>query len=260
VPGFSFVPVTTVAKEAGGSAGGGARAGAQPTEPRPAARAAYRGFSWGGVVHGALAVAAEETDPEVLRSAFRGLLVEHGRPLDDHGDPVELLELLDMVRAVRASDIWARAARAERRFTEIPLSLREGVTTRVAPVPTEPDARRGVAGSALRQLDLFAAPGPSEDPGVDPTGEPDADESLEVAQNGFARALEGVIDLVFEESDGWVVVDYKTDVGTDPRFEARMEGYRRQVDLYAGAWGSLTGGTVKERVLFFTTQGRVERW
>jgi ATP-dependent helicase/nuclease subunit A len=72
--------------------------------------------------------------------------------------------------------------------------------------------------------------------------------------------LEGVIDLVFEEPDGWVVVDYKTDVGTDPRFEERVAGYRRQVDLYADAWGSLTGDPVKERVLFFTTQGRVERW
>ncbi|MEX2466262.1 MAG: PD-(D/E)XK nuclease family protein [Gemmatimonadota bacterium] len=75
-----------------------------------------------------------------------------------------------------------------------------------------------------------------------------------------ARVLEGVIDLVFEEPDGWVVVDYKTDVGTDPRFEERMAGYRRQVDLYADAWHSLTGDPVEDRVLFFTTQGRVERW
>jgi len=49
-------------------------------------------------------------------------------------------------------------------------------------------------------------------------------------------------------------------VGTDPEFPARVEAYRRQVDLYAEAWTRLTGEPVKERVLFFTTQGRVEAW
>ena len=31
-------------------------------------------------------------------------------------------------------------------------------------------------------------------------------------------------------------------------------------ELYAEAWASLTGERVKERVLFYTTQGRVESW
>ena len=74
------------------------------------------------------------------------------------------------------------------------------------------------------------------------------------------RVLEGVIDLVFKEDDGWVVADYKTDVGTDPDFPARAAAYRRQVELYAEAWTRLSGEPVKERVLFFTTQGRVESW
>ena len=65
---------------------------------------------------------------------------------------------------------------------------------------------------------------------------------------------------MFEEPDGWVVADYKTDVGTDPDFPAREIGYRRQVDLYADAWTRLTGEPVKERVLFFTAQGRIEQW
>jgi ATP-dependent helicase/nuclease subunit A len=73
-------------------------------------------------------------------------------------------------------------------------------------------------------------------------------------------ALEGVIDLAFREADGWVVADYKTDVGTDPDFPLREAAYRRQVELYANAWAWLTGEPVKERVLFFTTQGRVESW
>ena len=57
-----------------------------------------------------------------------------------------------------------------------------------------------------------------------------------------------------------MVADYKTDVGTDPDFKNRSESYRKQVDLYAEAWADLTGERVKERVLFFTAQGRVESW
>ena len=69
-----------------------------------------------------------------------------------------------------------------------------------------------------------------------------------------------MIDLAFLEPDGWVLAGYKTDVGTDPEFAARQLAYRRQVDLYADAWARLTGDPVKERVIFFTAQGRSERW
>ena len=68
------------------------------------------------------------------------------------------------------------------------------------------------------------------------------------------RILEGIVDLAFLEPDGWVLVDYKTDVGTDAGFEARRARYRRQVDLYADVWADLTGGTVKERALFYTAR------
>ena len=88
--------------------------------------------------------------------------------------------------------------------------------------------------------------------GHEATSEPQAERRVQV--------LEGVIDLAFLEKDGWVIADYKTDVGTDPDFARRRAGYRRQVDLYAEAWARLTGDTVKERVLFFTSQGRLERW
>ena len=69
-----------------------------------------------------------------------------------------------------------------------------------------------------------------------------------------------MIDLVFREDGGWVIADYKTDLGTDPDFVNRVTAYRRQVDLYADAWAQLTGEPVKERVLFFTAQGRIEAW
>ena len=77
---------------------------------------------------------------------------------------------------------------------------------------------------------------------------------------GIPRLVEGVIDLAFREADGWVIVDYKTDVGDDPDFRRRRRAYRRQVDLYAECWEEVTGEPVKEKVLLFTTMEEEERW
>jgi len=57
----------------------------------------------------------------------------------------------------------------------------------------------------------------------------------------------GIIDLIFKEPDGWVIVDYKTD-----NFEtnvAKKEAYERQLEMYAGYWGKITQGKVKEKKL-----------
>jgi ATP-dependent helicase/nuclease subunit A len=62
----------------------------------------------------------------------------------------------------------------------------------------------------------------------------------------------GVIDLVFEEEDGWVVVDYKTDGVSPAGLEQMVRYYQPQVRAYADAWESLTGQRVKEAGLYFT--------
>ncbi len=80
------------------------------------------------------------------------------------------------------------------------------------------------------------------------------------APGTIPEMIEGVIDLAFREADGWVVADYKTDVGDDPDFPRRAEAYRRQVELYAECWSALTGDPVKERILVFTAQDREDRW
>jgi ATP-dependent helicase/nuclease subunit A len=49
--------------------------------------------------------------------------------------------------------------------------------------------------------------------------------------------VEGVVDAAFEESGGWTVVDFKTDVELD----ARLEEYRAQVRLYVRAVAEATG-------------------
>jgi len=54
----------------------------------------------------------------------------------------------------------------------------------------------------------------------------------------------GVMDLVFEEDDGWVIVDYKTG-GKDP------DRYRPQLEAYKEAWEAMGCGEVKEVGIYF---------
>jgi ATP-dependent exoDNAse (exonuclease V) beta subunit len=218
-------------------------------------RETFRGYSWGSAVHGALAAAADDPSETRLVASCRDFLLEHGRPVDDHGDPVELQELVELVHAVRASELWRRAERSERRLAEVPFAVPGN--TRPPPAPESgPPPTRG-NGTGRRQLDLFGSDGTGARRDRGRAGEPP---SVEAREDMTPAVLEGVIDLVFREEDGWVIADYKTDVGTDPDFEDRVVRYRRQVELYADAWSRLTGETVKERVLYFTAQDRVEAW
>ena len=52
--------------------------------------------------------------------------------------------------------------------------------------------------------------------------------------------IEGVLDLAFEDADGWTVVDFKTDV----EIAADLGRYRRQVGLYASVVARATGRNV----------------
>ncbi len=86
-----------------------------------------------------------------------------------------------------------------------------------------------------------------------------------LATNGggdVGNIVEGVIDLAFEESDGWVIVDYKTDVIDDAdNLEARRQQYRAQVDAYAMYFEAITGATVKERqILWVGGELKAEVW
>ncbi|HEX8894213.1 MAG TPA: PD-(D/E)XK nuclease family protein, partial [Terriglobales bacterium] len=45
--------------------------------------------------------------------------------------------------------------------------------------------------------------------------------------------VEGIADLVFRESDEWIVVDFKT----DQELAAELPAYRRQISIYASAVG-----------------------
>ena len=66
--------------------------------------------------------------------------------------------------------------------------------------------------------------------------------------------LSGVIDLVFKDKCGWVVVDYKTDrceSGQDVEQLAQM--YRGQLYAYCRVWELLTQEKVSDGELYFTS-------
>ena len=70
--------------------------------------------------------------------------------------------------------------------------------------------------------------------------------------------VRGSIDLVFKETDGWVLVDYKTDSLPGGRPDALVDRYAPQVRLYAESWERITGEKVKEMGLYFSRPGLFE--
>jgi ATP-dependent helicase/nuclease subunit A len=76
-------------------------------------------------------------------------------------------------------------------------------------------------------------------------------------ESDAAEVIDGRIDLVFREPDGWVIIDYKSDAGGERIPAELLRLYRGQLALYAAAWERLTGEPVKERALLFTATGAV---
>lgn len=78
------------------------------------------------------------------------------------------------------------------------------------------------------------------------------DKSRPEGENGFPKEetvlIQGIVDAFFEEPDGLVLLDYKTDVIKEP--DELVRRYRVQLDYYQEALESLTGKRVKERVLY----------
>ena len=200
---------------------------------------------WGSEVHVMLkalgdtwpAAGRGETEPVVdddrlLRMA-RNSLVASER------DPAKSRELAGLVGAIVRSGFWLRAMRSERRFLEVPFSVRVGPE----------DAEYG---------DMVFRAGLVPLAGGRPV----------VLLPGAPVFLSGAIDLLFKEKDGWVIADYKTDrlpealsaAGEEDRekaLRALAELYRPQVQLYSRFWEKITGEKVKESGLYFTAH---EAW
>lgn len=68
--------------------------------------------------------------------------------------------------------------------------------------------------------------------------------------------LQGVIDCLFEEENGFVLVDYKTDRLTNEELEAAAGRYAGQLRWYARAAGEILRRPVREGYLYFFAAGK----
>jgi ATP-dependent helicase/nuclease subunit A len=71
--------------------------------------------------------------------------------------------------------------------------------------------------------------------------------------------VEGVIDLVFEEPGGLVIVDYKTDRITPEQAIAQAAHHAPQLQLYGRGLAQAWGLPVAERLVLFTAIGQSVR-
>ena len=69
--------------------------------------------------------------------------------------------------------------------------------------------------------------------------------------------LQGVIDCYFEEGDGLVLIDYKTDYVPEGAEASIKEKYKAQVTYYARALEKLTGKPVKEKYIYLFHNGKI---
>ncbi|MDO4534891.1 MAG: helicase-exonuclease AddAB subunit AddA, partial [Clostridium perfringens] len=62
--------------------------------------------------------------------------------------------------------------------------------------------------------------------------------------------LQGIIDCFFEEEDGVVLLDYKTDYVEEGKEEELLDRYKVQIDLYTETLEKIIGKRIKERYLY----------
>ncbi|MDD4752466.1 MAG: helicase-exonuclease AddAB subunit AddA [Desulfitobacteriaceae bacterium] len=69
--------------------------------------------------------------------------------------------------------------------------------------------------------------------------------------------IQGVIDLVFQDNAGWVIVDYKTGQVNDFNIKDLTEKYHSQLDLYARALSNAWKCPVSEKYVYFFSIGKL---
>lgn len=75
------------------------------------------------------------------------------------------------------------------------------------------------------------------------------------AQSEEEVLLQGVIDCLLEDADGFTIVDFKTDAVSGAALAARARSYEAQLDAYAMATQRIFGKPVREKILFFLHAG-----
>lgn len=83
-----------------------------------------------------------------------------------------------------------------------------------------------------------------------------AADELGMGQSREQIMLQGIIDMAFLEEDGYVIVDYKSNMVDEERMARLAEHYRMQMQLYRMALEQVSGRPVKACYLWFLRQDR----
>ncbi|SDT08846.1 ATP-dependent helicase/nuclease subunit A [Paenibacillaceae bacterium GAS479] len=189
---------------------------------KPEWSAEGRGMAFGSVVHQAIELLGKGLPEAKLDDAIRMLASE-----EDLAEK-HVAQAVRVVRNVLASELWQRSLQARRRLFEVPLMFRKRADE-AGVLGHGGDAGHEVAASAMEGSD-----------------------SVSPAPYILVR---GVIDFLFEEEDGWVIVDFKTDHVTDVKLPSFVDFYQPQVQSYAAEWERTFGLKVKEAGLYFVQLG-----
>ena len=84
------------------------------------------------------------------------------------------------------------------------------------------------------------------------TGIPFSDMNQEAKTDDFV-VVQGIIDAYFEETDGIVLVDYKTDRVNEGEEHILINRYHAQMESYKQALEKITGKNVKEIYIYSVT-------
>ncbi len=74
-------------------------------------------------------------------------------------------------------------------------------------------------------------------------------------ESGEKTLVGGVIDLIFEEEDGLVIVDYKSNHASPDTVTTLAEHYHKQMEMYSYATREIWDMPIKEKYLFFLRPG-----
>lgn len=172
-----------------------------------------RGLAFGSTVHRSIELLGKGRSVDELDGNIAVIAEEEGL------DPRLMPQVKDMLEEVKESQIWRRALAAKTMLQELPFRTM---------IVDEVNVRNILNG--------------------DNHGNPEVTE-----QGGKAPdlLLKGVVDLLFEEEDGWVIVDFKTDMYADGQLGLFSDFYRPQVQAYASELERAFGLKVKEQGLYF---------
>jgi ATP-dependent helicase/nuclease subunit A len=192
-----------------------------------------KGMAFGTVVHEGVEAMGRGRAGETLRDYVAMLAAREG--LGEDGAEAAW----SVLRQLADSGLWRRAMAAKRRLHEAAVMIRQTPDEMFVFSPTDGHAAAEAAASGDRPNSASGAAFPL------------AAEST--VRTVFVR---GVIDFLFEEEDGWVVVDFKTDLIDERREPGFVRFYKPQVMAYAREWERSFGFHVKEAGLYFTSIGK----